>query len=57
MPPCKVLKSFFFQRPYVAMAWKKLYIQCILDYPAMLGNLFPKSWPDKHLAGLEKYLS
>jgi len=22
-------------------------VQCILDYPAMLGNLFPKSWPDK----------
>ena len=26
-------------------------VQCILVYPAMLGNLFPKSWPDKHLAG------
>ena len=23
------------------------HIQCILDYPAMLGNLFPKSWPGK----------
>jgi len=22
-------------------------VQCILDYPAMLGKLFPKSWPDK----------
>ena len=26
-------------------------VQYILDYPVMLGNLFPKSWPDKHLAG------
>jgi len=26
---------------------KTFLIQCILDYPAMLGNLFPKSWPDK----------
>jgi len=26
-------------------------IQCNVDYPAMLGKLFPKSWPDKHLAG------
>ena len=33
------------------------HIQCILDYPAMLGNLSPKSWPDKNLARKEKYLS
>jgi len=26
-------------------------VQYILDYPAMLGNLFPKSWPDTNLAG------
>jgi len=36
-----------------AFAWQSscisefMNIQCILDYPAMLGNLFPKSWPDK----------
>jgi len=28
-----------------------VFVQYILDYPVMLGNLFPKSWPDKHLAG------
>jgi len=30
------------------MNWSmQIQVQCILDYPAMLGNLFPKSWPDK----------
>ena len=29
----------------------QIVIQYILDYPVKLGNLFPKSWPDKHLAG------
>jgi len=30
-----------------ALSNRRTEVQCILDYPAMLGNLFPKSWLDK----------
>ena len=36
----------FFNTPKRQNVLRKA-IQCYLDYPAMLGNLFTKSWPDK----------
>jgi len=41
-----VLQAWFEKRLARCRDFEKQ-IQCILDYPAMLGNLFPKSWPNK----------